>query len=943
MVDGRRNPAIGGGKVHGDTCDILLHCAEDDGRNSSLFMADEGFISAAFCSGYGQYHSAENESEDQRRPYVDIKWTDIIERMKNPQNVPKSGAQWAIFSTHPSRTFEEQRQKGRFHVLAVDLDRDPPPVKDAVVRISNLVRADVCTYTSRSAKWDEPKSRTLIPLATPIDGRRYELLQACLNDRLEAGGLTPDRATERAAQLHYLPNRGEYYETATMEFLGTLDWQAEFGEELAAKEAKLADHEASQRRRQEESARKLKERQQRQEQTGERSPIDAYNAAYSLREVWESFGATWHGRRGRSPISTSGTYGITLSDDGQHWHSFHASDVEAGIGTTDATAVGCWGDAFDLFVYFEHDGDRNAALKAVGDMFQVEPGVTLSMHNQRAFMQAQSHPSPEEEFASQADQAAERQPRPLPDPMPPVPPFDAEKLLPAPLRGYAEDVAHRQQSPIEYCAVAALVGLAAVVGRKILMRPKQHDDWTITANLWGALIGGPSAMKSPALGAMRFPLDDIEADARRAHEQMQAIHIGDAEIAEMEHKAAKKRAEKLVAEGKSDEAKTVLEEVDSLAEPPEHPPRLIVNDATVEALGEKLNENPNGVLLLRDELYGWVAKMQQEEYASDRAFYLECFNGSGRYTYDRIGRGTVAVEHCILSIIGGIQPARIAKLVRGTTRGTDDDGLLQRFQLAVHPDPVPSWRWVDRPPSRQARERYQGVFYQLHALPAPPEDGEPPHRHFSQEAQAEFIRWSEALHREARSGDLPPAMEAHLLKMPKTVCSLALLFALVNGEEEAVGYDATLKALAWADLLRRHAERLYSAATSQNVLGAKLILSRREKLPQPFKAKQVQQRGWAGLDTTEAVGAALDLLEDHGYLTPIETRTGGRPRVDYYWHPSLVTSAEHHSKAAGDTPRNPPKRALRGLRGVPPDAAADNTPNSAPSEGLPDDDDDWLH
>lgn len=926
------------GQSTDSTTEPLKHLPAGYAPQSIQRVEAEEFASTAFCSGYGLYQSAEGGGRNSCSPYTAITWADIIERMHTPQSVPKRRAQWAIFSTYPSRKSKAQRQHGEFHALTVDLDHNPPAVKDSAVRIANLVRGDVCTYTSRSATPWEPKSRTLIPLARPIEGRLYGLLQACLNDRLEAGGLNPDRATERPAQLHFLPNQGEYYETATVEFLGTLDWQAEFGEELAAKEAELAGREEALARRREEAARKVRERQQRRQQTGERSPIDAFNEAFSPREVWESYGAAWHGQRGESPYSTSGTFGITLSDDGQHWHSFHSSDVEAGIGTVDASGDGCWGDAFDLFAHFDHDGDFKAAMKAAGDMFEVDPGLTLTEHNQRIYRQSPTHPAPEDEFESHTEGGTEQPPSPLPDTLPPVPPFDPEKLLPAELRHYAVDVAQRQQSPIEYSAVAALVGLSAVVGRKILMRPKQHDDWTITPNLWGALIGGPSTMKSPALQAMRFPLDEIEADARRAHEAMLATHAGDAEIAEMESKAAKKRAEKLVSQGKREEAKDELDKVSTPSDPPSHPPRLIVNDATVEALGEKLNENPNGVLLLRDELYGWQAKMQQEEYASDRAFYLECFNGNGRYTYDRIGRGTVAVEHCILSIIGGIQPARIARLVRGTTRGTEDDGLLQRFQLAVHPDPVTSWQWVDRPPSQHAKERYQAVFTRLHALPTPPEDSEPPHWHFSQTAQSEFIRWAEALHQEARTGNLPPAMEAHLLKMPKTVCSLALLFALVNGEQETVGLDATQMALAWADFLRRHAERVYSAATSQNLAGAKLILNRREKLPQPFKAKQVQQRGWSGLDSTEAVAAALDLLEEHGYLRSIETRTGGRPRIDYHWNPMLATGTENISEIPSDTPRKPTKR---GLRGPTPDTFTDATPPSPNHEESPDDN--WLH
>jgi cytochrome bd-type quinol oxidase subunit 1 len=72
-----------------------------------------------------------------------------------------------------------------------------------------------------------------------------------------------------------------------------------------------------------------------------------------------------------------------------------------------------------------------------------------------------------------------------------------------------------------------------------------------------------------------------------------------------------------------------------------------------------------GLLLIRDELPGFLAKMESEEFQSDRAFYLEAFNGDGQFTYDRIGRGTVHIENCTLSIVGGVQPSRIAPLVRG--------------------------------------------------------------------------------------------------------------------------------------------------------------------------------------------------------------------------------------------------------------------------------------
>src|SRR5690554_2610018 len=194
-------------------------------------------------------------------------------------------------------------------------------------------------------------------------------------------------------------------------------------------------------------------------------------------------------------------------------------------------------------------------------------------------------------------------PRALPSSLPPVEAFSPE-MLPEAIRPYVMDVAQRQQSAPEYCAVVALVGLAGVVGRKVLMRPKRYDDWTITPNLWGALIGGPSSMKSPTLKAMRFPLDAIEAELREEHEATLAEHADDAEIVEMECEAAKKRAKKKAWEGDREGARAELAKVASLEEPPQSPPRLTVNDASVEKLGELLNENPNGLTHVRDEMSG---------------------------------------------------------------------------------------------------------------------------------------------------------------------------------------------------------------------------------------------------------------------------------------------------------------------------------------------------
>src|SRR4030095_6451295 len=73
------------------------------------------------------------------------------------------------------------------------------------------------------------------------------------------------------------------------------------------------------------------------------------------------------------------------------------------------------------------------------------------------------------------------------------------------------------------------------------------------------------------------------------------------------------------------------------------PTRFYTNDSTVEKLGALLNENPAGLLLIRDELAGWLRTLEKPGREGDREFFLEAWNGVGDFYVDRIGRGTLHI------------------------------------------------------------------------------------------------------------------------------------------------------------------------------------------------------------------------------------------------------------------------------------------------------------
>jgi hypothetical protein len=73
-----------------------------------------------------------------------------------------------------------------------------------------------------------------------------------------------------------------------------------------------------------------------------------------------------------------------------------------------------------------------------------------------------------------------REPQPLPDELPPVARFDVN-LLPRLIGPWISDIARRVQCPSDFPAVAAMIGLAGVVDRKVGIRPKRKDDWLVVA------------------------------------------------------------------------------------------------------------------------------------------------------------------------------------------------------------------------------------------------------------------------------------------------------------------------------------------------------------------------------------------------------------------------------------------------------------------------------
>lgn len=486
------------------------------------------------------------------------------------------------------------------------------------------------------------------------------------------------------------------------------------------------------------------------------------------------------------------------------------------------------------------------------------------------------------------------EPEPLPNEIPPVMQFD-KNLLPFALREWVADIAHRMQCPADFTAVGALVAISSVIGARAVIQPKEKDDWQVTPNLWGAVIGRPGVMKSPALNEVLKPLKKLEAQETERFKSLHDEWESDFQLAEMQNEKNKAEA-KGVSMTNPIKAKALLSAIPLPSEPVGR--RFIVNDATVEKLGEILAINPYGLLCYRDELYGLLTSMDKPGQEEARGFYLQSYDGNQSYTFERISRDTTAIKNLCLSLIGGIQPGKIKNYVRGAVNGgTGDDGLLQRFGLAVYPDIGREFKNIDQKPDLEAKARAWEVFERLGQL-QPDSEGLPTVWRFTPQAQEVFLEWRIPFETELKSGDLHPAMESHLSKYRKLVPALALIFALIDTPDSGalIGESELIRAISWAEYLRSHANRIYAVASNPEMGGAQALLKRIKKgeitnkdgvAVNGFTARDIYRMGWAELGR-EPTEKAIQVLEDYGYLQYQKLETGGAPSKFYTINPLIL-------------------------------------------------------
>ena len=371
-------------------------------------------------------------------------------------------------------------------------------------------------------------------------------------------------------------------------------------------------------------------------------------------------------------------------------------------------------------------------------------------------------------------------------------------------------------------------------------------------------------------------------------------------------KAAEKSSTELSLENRSNALHDTLQELEELHRRAYREARLETSDATIEALSVIEEENPNGILVYRDELTGWLDSLLKPGRESDRPYYLEGWAGTNSFTSDRIARGSTYVEiHC-LSIFGSIQPGPFSEMVEATLSGKRcDDGLLQRFQTIV-------WRThsKDQPkdilPDKDAYEAAEVAFMRLYEI-TPDEAGcEPdekfPYLRFDQEAFAHFWAWYLGLR--TRADNYPDALASHLIKYSSLAPSFALICHLADGGKGEIPLLAAKKGVGLCEWLWEHAQRIYTAGKytgNAPLIGlCNHILN--GDLNDEFTLRDMKRKGWSGIDQDNAP-ALLHELEEMGWIrqTKVPGKKGGPTSIVYTISPLLKTKFSSRIPELTDT------------------------------------------
>jgi RecA-family ATPase len=327
----------------------------------------------------GQYFTLKGQPE---KHYDSISMSEILSLVRDPANTSKEDAPATIGSSydeHDARTHDVQAEKGQYSLLRFDIDAGNPSLQDVCAAFhQSLCGGAFMVYSTSSATPDSRRWRVLVPLLVPVNHELRKATEVTVRQGIEMlWGIEFDPVLDRAGQHIYLPavaphkrskdDAPNYYE---WEIRGETPLNLEHSTLYPLVQNQINQSRYQELHRQadlEEQRKKQLLKRAKMSKNGQTtlSPIDWFNDQHPLEVILVEAGYEQNPsdtRDWRSPLQTTGSYATRAYDD--YFVTLSGSDAKAGIGIPTRNGA-CVGDAFSLFLYFTHKGDRNSALQEI--------------------------------------------------------------------------------------------------------------------------------------------------------------------------------------------------------------------------------------------------------------------------------------------------------------------------------------------------------------------------------------------------------------------------------------------------------------------------------------------------------------------------------------------------------------------------------------------------
>ncbi len=459
------------------------------------------------------------------------------------------------------------------------------------------------------------------------------------------------------------------------------------------------------------------------------------------------------------------------------------------------------------------------------------------------------------------------------------------------LRAWLSSAANFAGAPVDYVAGSLLAASSALIGNSRRISP--WEGWDEPSALWIGLVGDPSSNKSPAIDQVINIIREIEDEmaANFAHQYREWETKREVAICLYEQwkKDVAKAKKNSISVPIKPEAANIPEELTR--------PRILCSDTSVEKLGLLLSTYDKGLLFYRDELTGWFGSFDRYSgQDADRAFWTESYGGRS-YVIDRIKhQKPIRIKNLLVSVMGSIQPDKLAKLIKGA-----DDGFTARF-LWLWADPIAPFR-----PNQIVDNSIAKVLHKLSELKLDNnKNGVPRILKLSEELAILFHEWrKEHYNKEQHTYGL---LKSSYGKAPGHLLRLAITLELLWWAVEKEAPEPTTisaKAITAASCLidsyfKPMAERVFGdiSITEEERLASTLARYILKTKPEMINLRNIRREAHLpGLSKADKMQIAANYLAESNWLFEHSREVSiGRPRGDYIVNPRIWETARQMMK-----------------------------------------------